>query len=167
MKSDIYIVKTIGSGFLAVMAKPVSGEWIEDEFSGIAKKGVRQMVSLLEDHEAYGLGLQNENKLAEQNHMAFVSFPIQDRGIPNSISEFSNITKKLCQEIAEGRNTVVHCRAGIGRTGIVAAGILLHCGFKPDEAFGLISAKRGIQVPDTDEQRNWILSNYDVITAST
>ncbi|MCX7066135.1 MAG: dual specificity protein phosphatase family protein [Methylococcales bacterium] len=167
MKPDIYIVEIIGSGFLAVMAKPVSGEWIEDEFLGIAKAGIKQIVSLLEIHEEYEVGLQNEGKLAEHNCMEFISFPIQDRGIPNSVNEFSKVTKKLYQEIADGKNTVIHCRAGIGRTGIVAAGVLLHCGFEPDAAFRLISAKRGIQVPDTDEQRNWILSNYDVITNSS
>ena len=167
MKPDIYTIEMIGSGFLAVMAKPVSGEWIEDEFFGIAKAGIKQIVSLLEIHEEYEVGLQNERKLAEQNHMVFISFPIQDRGLPNSVSEFSKVTKKLYQEIAAGKNTVIHCRAGIGRTGIVAAGVLLHYGFKPDEAFRHISAKRGVQVPDTDEQRNWILSNYDAITSYT
>ena len=166
MKPDIYTIEVIGSGFLAVMAKPVSGEWIEDEFLGIAKAGIKQIVSLLEVHEEYEVGLQNERKLAEHNHMEFVSFPIQDRGLPNSVSEFSKVTKKLYHEIADGKNTVIHCRAGIGRTGIVAAGVLLHCGFKPDEAFRHISAKRGVQVPDTDEQRNWVLLNYNAITTS-
>jgi len=33
----IYEVENIGSGFLAVMAKPVSGEWIEEEFPKFVK----------------------------------------------------------------------------------------------------------------------------------
>jgi hypothetical protein len=41
MRPEIYQVELIGSGFLSVMAKPVSGEWIEDELSGIAKEGIR------------------------------------------------------------------------------------------------------------------------------
>jgi protein-tyrosine phosphatase len=167
MKPDIYNVEMIGSGFLAVMAKPVSGEWIEDEFLGIAKAGIKQIVSLLEIHEEYELGLQDERNLAKQNDMDFVSFPIKDRSLPNSVSEFSKLTKKLYQDIATGKNTVIHCRAGIGRTGIVAAGVLLHCGFEAEAAFKHISTKRGVQVPDTDEQRNWICSNYDAIAANS
>jgi len=161
MKPDIYQVELIGSGFLAVMAKPVAGEWIEDEFSGIANEGINQIVSLLENHEAYEVGLQNEKQLAEKNSMEFLSFPIPDRGLPSSIGEFRDLTKHLYHQIAGGKNTVIHCRAGIGRTGLVAAGVLLQCGFEPDEAFKHVSAKRGVQVPDTEEQCQWLISNYN------
>ena len=167
MQPDIYQVELIGSGYLAVMAKPVSGEWIEEEFMGIANEGIKQIVSLLEVHESYDVGLQNEAKLAEKNNMAFISYPIKDRGLPKSVAEFSDFTKNIYSQIVEGYNTVIHCRAGIGRTGIVAAGVLLHCGFKPDEAFKHISIKRGVQVPDTDEQYNWIKSNRSEITSGT
>jgi protein-tyrosine phosphatase len=167
MKPDIYQVELIGSGFLAVMAKPVSGEWIEDEFVGIANEGINSIVSLLEFHESYELGLQNEKQLAEKNGMEFLSFPLQDRGLPNSVNKFKIFTKDLYHQIAGGKNIVIHCRAGIGRTGVVAAGVLLHCGFEPHEAFKHISEKRGVQVPDTEEQVNWIVTNYNAIVKST
>jgi protein-tyrosine phosphatase len=167
MKPDVYKVEFIGSGFLAVMAKPVSGEWIEEEFMGIANEGINSIVSLLELHESYELGLQNEKHLAEKNGMEFVSYPLKDRGLPSSVDEFKNFTKELYHQIAGGKNTVIHCRAGIGRTGVVAAGVLLHCGFKPDEAFKHISEKRGVQVPDTEEQINWIVGNYSEMVKST
>ena len=166
MKPDIYQIELIGSGFLAVMAKPVSGEWIEDEFLGIANEGILQIVSLLESHEAYELGLQNEKELCEKNNMSFRSFQIKDRGLPPSVQEFRNLTKSLYHQIAEGINTVIHCRAGIGRTGMVAAGVLLHCGFEPQEAFEQISKKRGVQVPDTQEQKNWLISHCNEIIKS-
>jgi len=37
MGPDIYHVEFIERGYLSIMAKPVSGEWIEDEFSSIAQ----------------------------------------------------------------------------------------------------------------------------------
>ena len=160
MKPDIYQVEQIGSGFLAVMAKPVSGEWIEDEFKGIAQEGIKQIVSLLESRESYEVGLKNEKQLSEKNKMEFISFPIKDRGLPTSVKEFSKFTKSLYAQIAGGKNTVVHCRAGIGRAGIVASGVLLHCGFEPKEAFSLVSKKRRVEVPDTEEQYNWLVDNY-------
>ncbi|MDH5731123.1 MAG: tyrosine-protein phosphatase [Gammaproteobacteria bacterium] len=163
MKPDIYKVEIIGSGFLAVMAKPVSGDWIDDEFAGIAREGINTIVSLLELHEAYEVGLQNEQQLAEKNGVKFLSFPIRDRDLPKSVSNFKYFTKELYCHIESGNNTVIHCRAGIGRTGVVAAGILLHCGFKPKEAFAHISNKRGVQVPDTDAQVEWIVKNYNEI----
>ena len=58
-----------------------------------------------------------------------------------------------------GLNTVIHCLAGIGRTGISAAGILLHAGYEAVEAFERVGTARGMEVPDTEEQREWIISN--------
>ncbi|MEM7386489.1 MAG: protein tyrosine phosphatase, partial [Verrucomicrobiota bacterium] len=107
MKPEVYVVELIGSGFLAVMAKPVSGEWIEDEFRGIADQGIHQIVSLLEPREAYEVGLQNEEELAEANGMSFASFPIPDRGLPTSVQEFARFTKDLYHQIAGGASTVV------------------------------------------------------------
>lgn len=159
MKPQIYQVELIGSGSLSIMAKPTSGEWIEDEFRAIAKEGINRIVSLLEINEAREVGLEREKELAERNGMEFISYPIPDRGLPKSIGDFSKFTKRLYHEAAGGVTTVIHCRAGIGRTGLVAAGVLLQWGFEPERAFALISSKRGIIVPDTDEQRNWLIKN--------
>jgi len=51
MKPEIYQIEVIGKGFLAVMAKPVSGEWIGEEFLGIANEGIEQIVSLVSNYD--------------------------------------------------------------------------------------------------------------------
>ena len=99
MRPDIYRVKELGQGFLAIMAKPVSGEYIEDEFSGIAQEGIKQIVSLLEPDDEYAVGLREEASLSEKNGMNFVSFPIVDRGLPGSVVSFSKITGEFCAEL--------------------------------------------------------------------
>lgn len=159
MGPKFYNVELIGSGFLAVMAKPVSGEWADEEFSGLREAGIRQVVSLLEPHEAYEFGLVDEQAHREKHGMEFVSYPIPDRGLPPSVQGFANLTRSIYQQSAGGLSTVVHCRAGIGRTGLVAAGVLLHAAFDAKEAFAHVSKRRGVEVPDTDEQRDWLLSN--------
>ena len=161
MSPDIYRVELIGSGSLSVMAKPISGEWIEEEFSSIAKWGINRIVSLLEQHESIELGLDTEKELSEKNGMEYVSYPIPDRGLPSSPNDYLSFTKRLYHEAAGGLDTVIHCRAGIGRTGLIAAGVLLHCGFGPEEAFKLISEKRGVSVPDTQEQIKWVVKSYE------
>lgn len=163
MGPTTYEVEKIGNGFLAVMAKPVAGEWVDEEFAGIAATGIKQIVSLLEQPEAYEVGLATEQELCERHGMRFVAYPIPDRGLPHSVAEFASFTKNLYHEIAAGESAVVHCRAGIGRTGIVAAGILLHAGLEPVEAFARVSKSRGVDVPDTDEQRNWLCDAFTEI----
>jgi len=160
----IYPIQTLGGGSLSVMAKPVSGEWIDDEFAGIARLGISHIVSLLEYQEAIEVGLQNELQLAEQHDMLFTSFPVADRCLPASVEAFADFTRTLYHGILEGSHTVVHCRAGIGRAGMTAAGILLHHGLTTPQAFELISKQRRVPVPDTPEQYHWILKHEKQIT---
>jgi len=63
--------------------------------------------------------------------------------------------------LSEGKNVVVHCRQGIGRSGLVAACLLVRKGVSPGAAVEMASAARGISVPETAEQRDWI-DNYAV-----
>ncbi len=97
--------------------------------------------------------------------MQFLSYPIKDRGLPESILDYSVFIQRLYKDLLHGINTVIHCRAGIGRTGIVAAGVLLHCGYDAKSAFSCISAKRRVSVPDTQEQIDWVVNHSTAILA--
>ena len=166
MNSKFYNIQTLGQDFLAIMAKPIAGEWVDDEFQSLADREIRQIVSLLEISEAYELGLQHEQEFTEKYAMQFTSFPIPDRSVPSSISAYQKLVQNIAQQVQSGQNTVIHCRAGIGRSGLVAAGVLLCNGLQPEEAFQQISLKRGVQVPDTTEQRHWLIENYRTIVQS-
>ncbi len=50
----------------------------------------------------------------------------------------------------------MHCRQGIGRSGLVAARLLAKKGTSPGAAIEMVSAARGLAVPETAEQREWI-----------
>lgn len=165
MRPIFYRVAQFGSGFLAVMAKPTAGDWVDEEFSGLAEADIGCVVSLLECAEAREVGLASEQAHCGAHGMEFVSYPIPDRGLPHSVPHFADFTRGLYAAVFKGRNTVVHCRAGIGRTGVVAAGILLHAAVTPKDAFDRVSAARGMQVPDTDEQYRWLEENAGSIIA--
>jgi protein-tyrosine phosphatase len=67
--------------------------------------------------------------------------------------------------LASGRNVVIHCRQGVGRTGLVAACLLVARGESPETAVEKLSAARGVSTPETAEQRRWI-DHYAAISAS-
>jgi len=171
MKTDIYKVENIGIGFLAVMANPIAGnragDKVKEEFIDFANLDIKQVVSLLELDELEETGLEDEEVLTVSNGMDFISFPIKDKGVPISVEEFSNFSKLLYHQIASGKNTVIHCREGIGRTGLLAASILFHCGFEPVVAFRHIFLKTGVLVPDTIQQSEWLELNYSEIVSNT
>ncbi len=88
--------------------------------------------------------------------MTFTTFPIPDRQTPSSTSETSILVEALHDLIASGKAVAIHCRAGIGRSGLIAASILKRFGLEVESAFALIADARGIAVPDTAEQRDWV-----------
>lgn len=165
MHPDIYKVSQIGKGFIAVMAKPVAGEWIEDEFRGIAQFGISRMVSLLETHEIRDLGLLTAPDLCAANQINFMHYPIKDRGLPSPFSATQKLVTQLHDDILKGNNTVIHCRAGIGRTGLLAAAVLIRHGLDANAALAMISKARGVSVPDTEEQIDWLNKHQAALRA--
>jgi len=88
--------------------------------------------------------------------LEYLSFPIQDRGVPSSIRGVSQIAQTVEQRLAAGQNVGLHCRAGIGRSAMMAALLLAMSGLDIESAFSRISAARGWLVPDTAEQQEWV-----------
>ena len=155
----------IGNGFLGIMARPTADDNAAAAFADIAASGIKQVASLLEEAEAQQLGLGQEAALCRAHQLRFAAFPIPDFGVPGSLEGFAAFTSELCCDIAKGINTAVHCRAGIGRSGLTAAGVLLQAGMEPEEAFRTISEARGASVPETQEQHDWLLENRRRIQA--
>ena len=151
----VFNVVPIGAGQLSVMAKPASGERIEEEFAGLKELGIDHVVSLLERPEQIDVGLADEAKLCERNGMRYTSFQIVDRDVPQQ-ADARPFVAGLYQDISNGEHVVIHCRVGIGRTGIIASAILIHAGHSSGEAIHMVSFARGMMVPDTQEQVEWV-----------
>jgi protein-tyrosine phosphatase len=143
-------------GKLALAARPRGGDWLPDEMSLWRGSGVATVVSLLKEHEERDLDLKAERSEAEKQGLTFLSFPIVDRDVPASQSKFGEMLEGLHRELANGKGVVIHCRQGIGRTGLVAACLLVSDGLHPEEALERLKAARGVEVPETAQQRLWI-----------
>jgi protein-tyrosine phosphatase len=163
MKAEMYKVGTIGKGFFAIMARPSLEQGDPASVVNIARLGIHLVVSLLEDNEARTLGLDAERDMVKGLGMDFVSFPIPDMGLPKSVEEFASLSKMLLKRVDAGTNILVHCHAGIGRSGLMAAGILLHCDLDPQQAFAHVSKMRGVRVPETPDQEYWLRNNHAAI----
>lgn len=156
MLSDIYWVKADLAGRLAIMARPRAGDWLEDEIGNWRRAGIDCVVSLLEPIEVRELELADEAGLCRAREMAFTSFPIPDRQVPSSIHEARILVEALHDLIASGKAVAIHCRAGIGRSGMIAASVLKTFDLDVSRAFALIADARGVAVPDTAAQHDWV-----------
>ena len=154
------IIENENGGFLAIMAKPVAGEWIEDEFAGLAGLCVQTLVSLLERAETRELGLEDEQALCKKNFIDFIQHPTPDRCVPDNASAFKEMVDDLFNRFESGQGVAVHCRAGIGRSGMTTIAVLVRYGLSVDDAITLVSQARSIPVPDTEEQIDWLYDHY-------
>jgi protein-tyrosine phosphatase len=142
---------------LAIVLRPRGGDGLKDDLAGIKQSGVETLVSLLEGNEALWLGLKDEGPLAEAVGMHFVSYPILDVHVPDDAAAFRDFVADLADRVRSGERIGVHCRGSIGRSTVTAACVLIHLGWKPKAALAAIEKARGCPVPDTVEQRRWIL----------
>ena len=156
MLSPVYWIAAPSPGRLGIMARPRSGEWLDDEIASWEAAGISSVVCLLERHEVDELGLSDEEALCRRRSIEFTSFPIPDRGPPKAVEETEVLVRAIAMKIKSGAAVAIHCRAGIGRSSLVAACTLIGLGFSADAAFDAISKARGLKVPDTDEQRSWV-----------
>ncbi len=121
-------------GKLALAARQRGGEWLEDEIASWAQAGADTIVSFLTDEEERDLELVGEETETVAHGMKFLSFPILDRHVPDSERKLASTLEMLDKDLTNGKNVVLHCRQGIGRTGLVAACLLLTKGLDPETA---------------------------------
>lgn len=156
MRKDLYWLDGPWPGRVALAARPRGGDWLQDDLAGWKRSGVDAVLSLLTPEEERDLDLHDEGTAARTQGLEFSSLPIPDRQVPKSESKLAGALDAVNKTLSTGRNVVVHCRQGIGRSGLVAACLLVKNGMSPGAAVDLVSAARGVSVPETAEQRDWI-----------
>jgi protein-tyrosine phosphatase len=158
MKTELYWIEGSWSGKLAIMPRPRGGNWLEDEVQAWRQAGLDAVVSLLTLEENADLDLAHEAELSQAKGIQFIGFPIPDRSVPLSRRATLELLKELRQLLVKGKNVGIHCRQGIGRSAVVAACLLIFLGIEPEAAFQRISVARGYAIPETSEQREWVIA---------
>jgi protein-tyrosine phosphatase len=151
----MFWIEILGPGRLGIAARPRADDWLVDEIDQWRSSSVDVVVSLLEPHEIHDLGLEAERDRCIAAGITFLSLPIPDRGVPASLTKTRELVAACKERLAAGDGVIIHCRAGIGRSSMIAACVLVALGHGPDEAFIRIATARGLPVPDTQAQAEW------------
>lgn len=149
-------VNEAAPGQLGIMPRPRGGHKLEADIRGLKEQGVEWLVCLLEDWELKALDLIAEGSLCEKHGIGFLHFPIPDFGVPADRAQFAGFAKSLSDKLDIGAHIVIHCHGGVGRSSVVAAGVLLERGVSGEQVFGLIGRYRGKKAPETREQEEWL-----------
>ena len=90
--------------------------------------------------------------------------PIRDHGLPEKREHMMEILDCLHDALRSGRRAYVHCRAGIGRTGMVVGCLLVERGLTGEQALDELArvwqqcerSKFWPSVPETDAQTEYV-----------
>lgn len=149
-------IEGLTSGRLAIMPHPNGFGGLPADIKTLRSEGVDVLACLLTDEELGRFGLAREQELCEALGIEFLSFPITDHSVPPRDEQTFAFLRSVYERVASGRSVVAHCFAGIGRSSLVAASVMVLQGFRVVDAFDAISAARGFSVPDTIEQLEWV-----------
>jgi ADP-ribosylglycohydrolase len=108
-----------------------------------------------------------ERQLAAMRPSAPVEYrrlPIPDHGLPQSLGHMQDVLNELDRALAAGRRVYLHCRAGIGRTNLVAGCWLVNRGFGGEAALAQLNerwqscSRSGTwpSVPETEAQGDFV-----------
>ena len=148
-------------GSITLMPRPPGGTHLEPYIAFLKDRNVDIVISLLQFNEVNALSLTNEGYACEEAGIEFINFQIKDHSVPQFITPFNLLVEKLLNEVNAGKNIAIHCYAGIGRTGLLAASILIKGGMMVDSALLELSKKRGVRVPETIQQISWLHHHID------
>lgn len=156
--SAVRWVESIHPQRLGLVQRPFGGERLEPEISYWKASGVGSVVSLLEASEVDAFSLQDEGAVCARYGLRFTWFPIPNGGVPPTTAAMQDLAAALHQDLLQNLGVLIHCRAGIGRTGLVAACLLHRLGHSSATIFQGLSLARGFKVPDNPEQVQWFMS---------
>jgi ADP-ribosylglycohydrolase/protein-tyrosine phosphatase len=94
----------------------------------------------------------------------YVRKPIRDHGLPEDPAYMAEILTTIEHALAANRRVYLHCRAGIGRTGMVVACLLIERGLAAEDALNEANrlwqrcarAREWPSIPETDEQAGYV-----------
>jgi len=96
-----------------------------------------------------------EEALREKFPYKIHCFPIPDFDVPDDESEFFLFIGSVANVVRAGRHILIHCGAGIGRTGMVASCLLLALGCSVEEVRDAVTSA-GSDPAETADQCSFV-----------
>lgn len=133
-----------------------SGFWQRDlslDLDRIAQWGACAVVTLMEGHELAQYRVADIGSAVQALGMEWHHLPIQDFDIPRAPFAAGWVTAGplLHAHLTAGRKILLHCLGGLGRSGTIAARLLIERGLQPVTAIAAVRAARPGAI-ETDAQ---------------
>jgi ADP-ribosylglycohydrolase/protein-tyrosine phosphatase len=137
--------------------------WSRDlaqDLAAIRAWGASTVVTLIEDHEFPLLDVRSLGRDVRRLRMDWMHLPIPDVDVPQASFEaaWPLASRLLHERIAAGERILIHCRGGLGRSGLVAGRLLVEQGCDPRVAVHRVRAARPGAI-ETSAQERYVLQS--------
>lgn len=139
--------------------QPASGEALDIDVLALKAARVHTLVSLVEAFEFERLNVTALPQHLQRRGIAWLHLPITDMRSPDEAFElgWSEHGPSLHALLAAGENVVLHCWAGLGRTGTIAARLLVEGGCEPSVAIARVRGARRGAIQSPEQERHLML----------
>ena len=131
-------------GVIGMTSCPGWEQTLDADLTMIKDWGARALVSLMEKDEMDWLGVADIPEKTMELGMAHFHLPIVDMDVPDEEFERNWVEsgQSIRNILLSGESIVIHCLAGLGRTGTIAARLLIEFGIDADTAINQIRVER-------------------------
>lgn len=125
-----------------------SARFLEPDLEELSNWGANGVVSLIEEKEFRLNNIVELPKRIAQAGMWWLHLPIVDMDIPDQRFEdvWAYDGERIRHALRIGERVVLHCYAGLGRTGMIAARLLVEMGMEPDMAIKTVRQANGRRI---------------------
>lgn len=145
----------LGLGMTLCPGRRDRGRSLNDDLDALRDDGVNVLVTLVTTDELDWLGVSGLRDGCEARGIGHRALPIADQRAPG-LEEATELVGWLLAELEAGRRVVLHCMAGLGRTGTVAACALVAQGLSPEAAITAVRGARSPRAIETAEQERFV-----------
>lgn len=131
-------------GQIGLCRLPGSISSLKSDVEAICNFGADHVLSLTPAEEMHAKGAASLPMLLAQRGIVWHHFPIVDYStpLPEQEQAWNSLSAQMHGALDDGRTVVIHCYAGIGRTGMVTMRLMVERGVPPKDALSRIRAVR-------------------------
>ncbi|GAU82748.1 phosphatase [Bosea sp. BIWAKO-01] len=124
----------------------------------LKSRGTTLLVSLLDQTECDADDSEHLRRAAERRGIRLVRAPIPDFSAPDETLDWPRLAQAILGELSFGRGVAFCCLAGYGRSGMMAARVLIETGLPPRDAIAAVRAVRPGAI-ESEAQVSYLLSS--------
>lgn len=128
---------------------------LAEDIASLRSAGVQRLILLVEDAELRRWGDPEIVASGRAGGVEVMRHPIPDGQAPASIAEIEAILAVITAGRRVG-DVAVACMGGVGRSGTVAACVLVEAGMSPDEAIATVRSVRHPTAVETADQEHFV-----------